>query len=1635
MLEHRWLLVAGFILAAGSFAPTEAGADDTTGTLGQASPGVPLKISAEAAVRLYLIGDTDDFLWAESENATDDRYVQIDPDRQGRGQHYEFILEGGQWSLHSDGLGPLSMCYEIQPREGQSQELTILAFPATALYGCVQESDDIASLANELGATTSPFDVGDIHVSTLAFENARTFDRNWLTRVQEGGRARSGAKLQPLDGVVRIEVTGMGVLPVRAMLDDSGGVLFGEQQNLQLDGSTRIQVLPSTMPPSRTVLVLERDEQWSGFEEVDERESSPAVHEGRRATSRRAARAGDTHHRLVWDPRIDTSLGRYLTLPGGTWIVSMYADQRWMTKDVVGSAATLASGWEIDAMAHYGFSTHPTAPGIAKISIREDRTAEESNPPNILIREVPRQSMAEASRTLHLSSRDALGGQYRSLGGEVPDEVTEALSILAEIALENASARSLDLLADRLTVLVCDDLDTGRLTPTIRDELGIATTDELLFPETCEAVRGIRVEDIANQADTLYRALLADLVGFSLRYLDNHLVRGLPQERRIALEQRLEPILDHVAAMLSELLTGRPVVSRDAAEQLVLELSRQDWAGLAWSSETQEGQVAACGIQVAFAAAALCAEQGGCDAAAISDLAGNPAAYFDLQLAYPAGLEDEYWDRSTSDVCKDLFSPPWGGTPPVEEMWPDYEQFVARLVRLSSASGNLPPEDLVRETIGLSFDIIELLLRWEVAATNPSDVTSIREDLERFRQVLTDEDKKSTVHQAFSALGRVQWQQELLEAQDEWVETVPTKPWGPLVPLHERTVALTLLGDGVEAEEWTGAKTALQEADQLLVDSMGWAYISTLSGAVGSDQDRGWEPVFAQERALQSVLHDIECHIPAAQDGDPAAVPPPLRKTRAALDVVSVWLDLNRGYSDPSLHRGGGQLESYAADALASAEYQAGHLFDAAIDDAQNLEGDRQDSVQQIYMDVRTLHILTEFALHEATSDTAGLGYTAVPLETALDEMNERLNELLGRLDETAPPTSPSERDWGEDIERLRAGQAALRAATGDAPQDQLVEALDETSTALGRFHYHTLDPTTLDALADALDAGEDARYAAALQSWVAISESRALPTEAIRTQLDRLLQHEIFTSRLSRCNDDALSGDFTEYWIESLEESLSRARASLWMLERPDRATQTGTAIEKDKRTAIEAMDVVRSNLMSPEELKDEKASPWRAELDAYYARLGGEGSDAHDKARLLQIMITRLPASGIASSASFAAPDQAVRDAIRGLREAVAPLHAAIDELPLDERAEARLLVESIELQLRDVEWYAQVLADGDVDDRAISEQVTLSLRALIAARDVANGVPKKKQPSVEALARIDEYVAATWPLGERAEILGEVEQIVIAAFDQNTAAVIEGVISLIDLSMRSQTLTKNEFDFAGSTERFSALFTALTSYAQTYRDSEDEVDREAKREARKESLESLIRASTSRRHRDGDAVVSLGANVGFTSAWRMRFHGDTCDCPVHQCVPWALTMPMGVAVQQLPNSERVSQRRRLQHRPMRSLKGIAHGWHLQFSFIDLGNYLAYGVETADEESEADKTSERSALRWDQVFMASIQGGLLIGSPSATFTIALEFRLVPALFPTAATGEDDSIVDNPAGAIQAGIQFGFYVPFFDFN
>lgn len=134
MLGHRWVLAAGIILVAGLFAPTEARADDATGTLGQADPGDPLKISAETAVRLYLIGDTDDFLWAESEseNATDDRYVQIDPDRQGRGQHYEFTLKGGQWSFHSDGLGPLSMCYEIQPREGQPQELTILAFPACA---------------------------------------------------------------------------------------------------------------------------------------------------------------------------------------------------------------------------------------------------------------------------------------------------------------------------------------------------------------------------------------------------------------------------------------------------------------------------------------------------------------------------------------------------------------------------------------------------------------------------------------------------------------------------------------------------------------------------------------------------------------------------------------------------------------------------------------------------------------------------------------------------------------------------------------------------------------------------------------------------------------------------------------------------------------------------------------------------------------------------------------------------------------------------------------------------------------------------------------------------------------------------------------------------------------------------------------------------------------------------------------------------------------------------------------------------------------------------------------------------------------------------------------------------------------
>ena len=201
-------------------------------------------------------------------------------------------------------------------------------------------------------------------------------------------------------------------------------------------------------------------------------------------------------------------------------------------------------------------------------------------------------------------------------------------------------------------------------------------------------------------------------------------------------------------------------------------------------------------------------------------------------------------------------------------------------------------------------------------------------------------------------------------------------------------------------------------------------------------------------------------------------------------------------------------------------------------------------------------------------------------------------------------------------------------------------------------------------------------------------------------------------------------------------------------------------------------------------------------------------------------------------------------------------------------------------------------------------------------------------------------------------------------------------------------------------GNFTRASYLMAAVASYARTYASGSkaDPRQLEAAREARRSAVRSLIQAATDRTQRDGDRLVSLGTAVGFTTGWqRLEFRDNEVLLP-------QLSLPLGVAFQGLPDSRLTG-------------AGRWFGWHAQFSFADLGQYITYR-----------KNGTVTPARWDTALMLGLQGGVLIGNSRDTFLIGPDIRYSPTLFVEPGS-------ESGGGALRVGLTAAYYVSFFDFN
>ncbi len=263
----------------------------------------------------------------------------------------------------------------------------------------------------------------------------------------------------------------------------------------------------------------------------------------------------------------------------------------------------------------------------------------------------------------------------------------------------------------------------------------------------------------------------------------------------------------------------------------------------------------------------------------------------------------------------------------------------------------------------------------------------------------------------------------------------------------------------------------------------------------------------------------------------------------------------------------------------------------------------------------------------------------------------------------------------------------------------------------------------------------------------------------------------------------------------------------------------------------------------------------------------------------------------------------------------------------------------------------------------------------------------------------------------------MIKDLRRIAIGLIDRDAVPVMLGVTAILQRALpapeNAMQWTQADKNLNSALVKAGQVLTALSSYAATYATAGDAKSVEAQQAARKKAVESLIDAATKRSGRDGAWVVSLGANVGFSGGLQWIDARSDCRAAAHPCgsVP-QLTLPMGLAVQYLPDLRKGLETKDAAHR-----KSVSGGFHLQLSPIDLAQFIALDGSA--------KTTDN--VRWSDFVMVGLQAGGIVGKPDANFLILADVRWIPTVFSSA---------DNTkAGALRVGLTLSYYVPFFDFN
>ncbi|MFO0591659.1 MAG: hypothetical protein U0441_29200 [Polyangiaceae bacterium] len=345
-------------------------------------------------------------------------------------------------------------------------------------------------------------------------------------------------------------------------------------------------------------------------------------------------KGGNESVTVDWDPLAPRSLVRSVTLGGDDYQISCHSEPARQALD-----AEVDFSWRFIEKFEQPNDSTPGA--LHFCDPRANTTRKECSGDNVSAEIKILEKRSSGNRgglsVAGFAPVPALGTAQRAFGGLSDEALNELFQVIAEVVVERAQSKGLKIAQDKLQQLLCKEL------------VQLVDKSEVpLLPRTCDAVRAVRLEDLAGTGRQLLDSLTTDLVTAALKKVVEEkqlAAKTIPPKLITTLVKTIEASLD--AAM------GRQERLPGAAARLLISIGE----ALDDQGFTDDQKNAKNALQVAFLILEECHGSARCDATRIERLATKPGDYF-------GGVSQVSWPALSSFVTTGLriLSPPAGTT-------------------------------------------------------------------------------------------------------------------------------------------------------------------------------------------------------------------------------------------------------------------------------------------------------------------------------------------------------------------------------------------------------------------------------------------------------------------------------------------------------------------------------------------------------------------------------------------------------------------------------------------------------------------------------------------------------------------------------------------------------------------------------------------------------------------------------------------------------------------------------------------------------------------------------------------------------------------------------------------------------------